>query len=99
MRDLLQPNAPVGMYEGSSIRWAPGLVNFVPGVAYHFCLNLHAAFSQPGNGLIYWSPVDICILNPMILPVEARVLMLGLSYPTETVLSNNNSRNRIFLGL
>ena len=30
----------------------PGLVNFVPAVAYHFCLNLPAAFSQPGNGLI-----------------------------------------------
>ena len=28
----------------------PGLVNFVPAVAYHFCLNLPAAFSQPGNG-------------------------------------------------
>ena len=27
-------------------------MNFVPGVAYHFCLNLSAAFSQPGNGLI-----------------------------------------------
>ena len=40
------------MYEGSSIRWAPGLVNFVPGVAYHFCLNLHAAFSQPGARFI-----------------------------------------------
>ena len=25
---------------------------FVPAVAYHICLNLPAAFSQPGNGLI-----------------------------------------------
>ena len=30
----------------------PGLENFVPAVAYPFCLNLSAAFSQPGNGLI-----------------------------------------------
>ena len=30
----------------------PGLVNFVPALAYHLCLNLPAAFSQPGNGLI-----------------------------------------------
>ena len=33
-------------------RWAkvdaPVLVNFVPAVAHHFCLNLPAAFSQPG---------------------------------------------------
>ena len=35
-----------------SIRPFPGLVNFVPAVAYLFCLNLPAAFSQPGNGLI-----------------------------------------------
>ena len=27
-------------------------MNFVPAVAYHFCLNLPAAFSQPKNGLI-----------------------------------------------
>ena len=38
--------------QGSSIRWAPGLVHFVPAVAYHFCLNLPAVFSQPGNSLI-----------------------------------------------
>ena len=31
--------------QGSSIRRAPGLVNFVPAVACHFCLNLPAAFS------------------------------------------------------
>ena len=30
--------------------WALDLVNFVPAVAYHFCLNLPANFSQPGNG-------------------------------------------------
>ena len=30
----------------------PGLVNFVPAVAYHFCRNLPAIFSLPGNGLI-----------------------------------------------
>ena len=28
--------------------FAHGLVNFVPAVAYLFCLNLPAAFSQPG---------------------------------------------------
>ena len=30
----------------------PGLVKFVPAVAYHFSLNLPEAFSQPGNGLL-----------------------------------------------
>ena len=27
---------------------APGLVNFITAVAYHFCLSLPAAFTQPG---------------------------------------------------
>ena len=38
--------------QGISIRPFQDLVNFVPAVAYLFCLNLPAAFSQPGNGLL-----------------------------------------------
>ena len=38
--------------QGSSIRWAQGLVNFVPAVADHFCLNLPEAFSEPRARLI-----------------------------------------------
>ena len=34
--------------QGSTNRRAPGLVNFVPALAYLFCLNLPAAFTQPG---------------------------------------------------
>ena len=33
-------------------RLVRGLVNFVSAIAYLFCLNLPAAFSQPGNGII-----------------------------------------------
>ena len=35
--------------------FSTGLVNFVPAVTYNFCLNLPAAFLQPGNGLIEMS--------------------------------------------
>ena len=45
--------------QGSTIRQAPGLLNFVPAVAYHFCLNMPAAFSQPGACLI----VEPCICS------------------------------------
>ena len=38
--------------QGSSNRWAPGFVNFVPAVAYHFWLNLHAAFTEPRARLL-----------------------------------------------
>ena len=47
--------------QGSAKRRAPGLVNFgelfvlvnfVPAVAYHFCLALPAAFTQPGARLL-----------------------------------------------
>ena len=34
--------------QGSANPRTPGLVNFVYAVAYHFCLNLPRAFSQPG---------------------------------------------------
>ena len=37
--------------QGSTTRPFPGLVNIVPAVAYHLCLNFTAAFSQPGNSL------------------------------------------------
>ena len=34
--------------QGSTNKWALGLVNFVLALAYHFSLNLPAAFTQPG---------------------------------------------------
>ena len=37
------------LYRGHQKSHRPGLVNFVPAVAYHFCLILPATFSQPGN--------------------------------------------------
>ena len=49
---LLNDRHEVSYVQGTSKRPFPGLVNFVPAVAYHFCLNLPAAFSQPGNGLL-----------------------------------------------
>ena len=38
--------------QGSTNRRALGFVNFVLALAYHFCLNLLAAFSQPGARLL-----------------------------------------------
>ena len=38
--------------QGSTIRSFLGLVNFVPAIAYLFCLNLPASFKQRRNGLI-----------------------------------------------
>ena len=49
-------------------KWAPGLVNFVPALAYHICLALPAEFTQPGDHLLaepcrvctlYWLDLDI----------------------------------------
>ena len=40
------------LLQGSAKRWTPGLVNFVPAVAYHFCLALPAAFTQPGAHML-----------------------------------------------
>ena len=38
--------------QGYTKRWSQGLVNFVSALAYHFCLALSAAFTQPGNHLL-----------------------------------------------
>ena len=46
--------------QGTTVRLFPVLVNFVTAAAYHFCLNLPAAFSQPQNGYI----VKPCTLLP-----------------------------------
>ena len=35
--------------QSSAKRLWPGLVNFVTAVAYHFCLSLPTAFTQPGR--------------------------------------------------
>ena len=48
--------------QGSTKRRALGLVNFVPALAYHFCLNLPAAFTQPGARHL----VEPCTLKPQI---------------------------------
>ena len=69
--------------QGSTNRWAPGLVNFVPALAYHFCLNLPTAFTQPGARLLvepcksskmYYLPIKLMPYNPYMLLVKGRHL-------------------------
>ena len=38
--------------QSTAKRWAPGFVNFVVAVAYHFCLALPVAFTQPSARLL-----------------------------------------------
>ena len=42
----------IGNVQGSAKRLRPGLVNFVAAVAYHLCLSLPAAFTQPSQSLL-----------------------------------------------
>ena len=41
---------------------ASGLVNFITAVTYHFCLNLPAAFTQPGAPTL----ADLCTLKNVV---------------------------------
>ena len=41
-------------------RQVPGLVNFVPALAYHYWLNLPASFKQPEARLLVERPV-VCL--------------------------------------
>ena len=77
-------NGPLTELQGSANPRAPGLVNFVPAVAYHFCLNLPEKFSQPGvHGL-----ADPCmyLTNPSlhfplcILVMPRTVVLLYMHY-------------------
>ena len=38
--------------QGSAKRRSPVLVNLVPAITYHFCLDLPASFMQPGDHLL-----------------------------------------------
>ena len=49
------------------------MVNFVPAVAYHFCLYLPAAFTQPGDHLLAEPCTDrrrVCVGPPTDLGVS-----------------------------
>ena len=54
----------------------PGLVNFVPALAYLFCLNLPAAFSQPGNGLLRFPVLHQSFIHFQLHPagIESRII-------------------------
>ena len=45
---VLQGFETVSYIQRSAKIGAPGLVNFITAVAYHFCPSLPAAFTQPG---------------------------------------------------
>ena len=54
-----RPPDKIRHIQGSPKRLRPGLVSFVSAVAYHCCLSLPAAFTQPGRSLL----ADPCILS------------------------------------
>ena len=68
--------------QGVSKRPFPGLVIFVPAVAHHYCLNLTAAFSQPGNGLIGKPCIEIRIvyLEPKVRCFTSKNLVLAWGF-------------------
>ena len=49
--DTLLIDSPMHI-QGSAKGWSPDLVNFVTAIAYHFCLALPAALTQPGDHLL-----------------------------------------------
>ena len=65
----------------SAKRRAPGLVNFVPAVAYHFCLALPAAFMQPGARLLAKKPSISCAIHIHYRVVRKNSFMFEFSRP------------------
>ena len=67
------------LIHGISRRPFPGLVNFVPAVAYIICLILHAAFSQLANSLI-----EIPCINPSLTNVR-NLYTLSMFYKGQAI--------------
>ena len=72
---------------------APGLVNFVPAVSYHFCLNLPAAFTQPGTSTL----TDLCrccrVRTPSHCSENVTRMMQALLYPPPAPTSQDKTRS------
>ena len=73
---------------------APGLVNFITAVAYHFCPNLPAAFTQPRASTL----ADLCILRRVCADgeracpdFEMRVTVLPLFLRVPDIATANHS--------
>ena len=49
---------PSTLYKAQLKRWTPGMVKFDPAVAFHFCLALPAAFTQPGAHFL----TELCVI-------------------------------------
>ena len=57
--------------QGSAKRRSPGFVNFVTAVAYHLCLAMPAAFTQPGDHILaelcrggrVRAKIDVCVVH------------------------------------
>ena len=66
--------------QSSAKRRSPGLVNFVTAPAYHSCLALPAAFTQPGDHLLA-EPCRLSGRSLLFLDTYWRLLLYPLSFP------------------
>ena len=103
------PGTAVSALHGSPKESFPGLVNFVTAVAYHLCLNLPRAFSQPGKhsfgdpctyATFHPFPVDIWAISWSLILIfinrmEQRVMnWLTEIFGNRLISRNADKRNR-----
>ena len=69
--------------QGSAKRRFPGLVNSVTAVAYHFCLDLPAAFTQLGVHLL--AEFCICLRPPSPQTISALIWFLAMKWHSRSV--------------
>ena len=77
--------------QGSANRRAQGLVNFVLALAYHFCLNLPAAVTQPGACLL----VEPCITTEEIFFKSFAYLIFVNRFETHLKVGKQESKTYI----
>ena len=91
------------LWQGAPKECFPGLVNFVSAVAYHLCLNLPRAFSQPGKhsfgdpcrGSLYCTWIEIWLRLWTIIGLEIQNWSNKpfLGAPVSIPFSHNLGRN------
>ena len=91
---LSPPRTIINSIMGLAKRLWTGLVNFVPAVAYHFCLNFCGQFSQPENDFLAqpWTPTNSRLKSPRTL--NDGVTDFALAHPSSSCSNFSPGRER-----
>ena len=96
---FLPSSATKVFYRGGAKNWSPGLVNFVPAVAFHFCLNLpenlnlknscNPGLFSPSQYLILFQSMCLCGKPPLGSCISCLHFSIWLIHETSQTITPN----------